>query len=167
MILTVLTSGCDDRATRIAREAADRQAQQNNAMGELNKQIAIGTRFLVETDGQARQEHLALHRDIEAERHQLDDAWNRLEVERKAVAQERRGDSLLVIFLERAGSTVLIVVLLGFCWYVLVRDHSTDTSDRELSQLLLHELASPVFHSLINPVPYRARLGHDPPSQDR
>ena len=51
ILVLILTSGCDDeRATQIAREAADRQAQQNTAMAELNKEVASGTRQLVEAD---------------------------------------------------------------------------------------------------------------------
>lgn len=44
LILLVMTNGCDDRVTQVAREAADRQAQQNTAMANLNQEVAAGTR---------------------------------------------------------------------------------------------------------------------------
>ena len=67
MLATVLpllaAHGCDDKATKIAREAADRQAQQNTAMADLNKEVASGTHKLVEADAQAlwRQGHAGDH----------------------------------------------------------------------------------------------------------
>src|SRR3954463_16626580 len=84
----VLTSGCDDRATQISRQAADRQAQQNIAMVELNKEVASGTHQLVEADAQARKEIISVHRDIEAERARLDSSWDALERERQKIAAE-------------------------------------------------------------------------------
>jgi hypothetical protein len=55
-LLTVTSSGCDERVAQVAREAADRQAQQNQSMAELQGHVAAGTRKLVEADAQARQE---------------------------------------------------------------------------------------------------------------
>src|SRR5215212_1731394 len=81
-----VTSGCDDRPTQIAREAANRQAQQNTAMSELNKQVAGGTRELVAADAQARKEIVGVHRDLQTERTRLDTAWGALEKERQHIA---------------------------------------------------------------------------------
>ena len=75
--LSILTSGCDDAATRVAREAADRQAQQNTTMAELNKEVAGGTHRLVEADAQARKEVIGVHRDLQAERSRLDTGGER------------------------------------------------------------------------------------------
>ncbi len=81
-----VTSGCDDRATQIASEAANRQAQQNTAMSELNKEVASGTRELVAADAQARKEIVGVHRDLQAERTRLDTGWDALEKERQHIA---------------------------------------------------------------------------------
>ena len=70
--LVILTSGCDDRATQIAREAANRQAQQNTAMADLNKEVASGTHQLVEADAQTRKEIVGVHHELQAERTRLD-----------------------------------------------------------------------------------------------
>src|SRR4051812_28760879 len=91
-----VTSGCDDRATQIAREAANRQAQQNTAMSELNKEVAAGTRELVAADSQARKEIVGVHHELQAERTQLDTGWDALENERRQIADERRTESMLV-----------------------------------------------------------------------
>ena len=69
--LLAATHGCDKKATQIAREAADRQAQQNTAMAQLNKEVASGSHQLVEADAQARQEIVGVHHDLQAERTRL------------------------------------------------------------------------------------------------
>jgi hypothetical protein len=46
-----MLTGCeDDRVAQIAREAADRQAQQNTQMAELQKEVVSGTKSLVDAD---------------------------------------------------------------------------------------------------------------------
>src|SRR5262245_42992267 len=113
--LMILIGGCDERATQIAREAADRQAQQNKSMAELNREVASGTHQLVQADAKARQEIVGVHRDLQAERTRVDTGWNALEQERRQIAGQRRTESMIVpIF-----GLLLAIVLLGFCWYTL------------------------------------------------
>ena len=54
ILLTLITllNGCDsdERVVRIATEAADRQAEQNHELVQLNREVAEGTRRLVEAD---------------------------------------------------------------------------------------------------------------------
>ena len=90
ILMTVLLGGCDDRVARVGQEAADRQAQQNTAMAELNKEVAGGTRQLVEADAQARKEIIGVHRDFQAERTRLDTGWEDLESQRRHMAADRR-----------------------------------------------------------------------------
>ena len=44
LIVASLTIGCDDRVAEVAREAADRQAQQNNEMAKLHVRYMVGGR---------------------------------------------------------------------------------------------------------------------------
>src|SRR4051794_23484157 len=83
-----MMSGCDEDATQIAREAANRQAQQNTAMSELNKEVAGSTRELVAADSQARKEIVGVHHELQAERTRLDTGWDSLEKERQRIAAE-------------------------------------------------------------------------------
>ena len=76
IVLSILTSGCDDLATQIAREAADRQVQQNTAMAELNKRVASGTHELVAAERRGPQEVIGVHKDLQAERTRLDTGWS-------------------------------------------------------------------------------------------
>jgi hypothetical protein len=138
--LWILASGCDERATRIAREAADRQAQQNTAMAELQQEVAGGTRALVEADAGARQQLVAVHRELQAERTRLDAGWTALEQERRRIAVQRRTESLLVPATKLVGGLALVLVLLGFSWYVLAAARRGDGTEEQLNELLVAEL---------------------------
>jgi hypothetical protein len=139
IVLVILITGCEDRATQIAREAASRQAQQNSAMADLNKEVAGGTHKLVEADAQARTEILGVHRDLQAERTRLDTSWYALERERKGIATQQRTESILAPAIQAGGLTAVVAVLLGFCWYALASCRKCDNTDRELNELLVGE----------------------------
>ena len=159
ILVAIATSGCDDRATRIAREAADRQAQQNTSMAELNKEVASGTHQLVAADSQARKEIIGVHHELQSERTRLDNSRDALEQERHQIAVERRTESLLAPVIELSGGVLLVVVLLGFCWYAVVASRSSDDTDAQLNELLVHEfvvdasLLPRVDHSLLTRSP--------------
>jgi hypothetical protein len=141
ILLLIMTSGCDDeRTTQVAREAADRQAQQNTAMAELNKEVASGTRQLVEADAQARKEIVGVHRELQAERTRLDTSWNDLELERKHIASQRRTESMLKPVVTLVGGILVVFMLLSFCWHALVASRRSEDLDAELSELLVSEI---------------------------
>ena len=112
----ILMSGCDERAAQIAREAADRQAQQNTAMAELNKEVAGGTRRLVEADAQARKEIVGVHRDLQAERTRLDTGWD--DVRRRAASDRRPAPNRVAAGPGDSGRR-LIRRLWRWCWAFL------------------------------------------------
>jgi hypothetical protein len=162
-----MINGCDDRATRIAIDAADRQAQQNTAMAELNKEVATGTHKLVEADAQARKEIVGVHRDLQAERTRLDTSWNTLEEERRQIASQRRTESLLVPAIQAAGLLALVALVLGFSWYALVRAQDGITSASEVTDLLIGEILTDepqllTFHGE-RPALTDRDQAHDPP----
>src|SRR4029079_19037157 len=125
--------GCDDKATQIAREAADRQAQQNTEMTQLNKDVDRGSHQLVEADAKARQEIVGVHHDLQAERTRLDTSRSELESERQEIAGQRRTESMLVSLASVIGGVSLVVTLLGFCWYALVSARRDDGTDAQLN----------------------------------
>jgi hypothetical protein len=142
ILILGLTAGCDERATQIALEAADRQAQQNTAMAELNQEVAGGSRELVTADAQARKEIVIVHRQLQAERNRLDTGWNALEQERRQIAHTRRTESMLVPVAAICGGLLLASVLLGFCWYALVAAHRGEHTDAQLNELLIREFVA-------------------------
>jgi len=163
--LLAATHGCDDKATQIAREAADRQAQQNTAMAELNKEVASGSHQLVEADAKARQEIVGVHHDLLAERTRLDTSRSELESERREIAGQRRTESMLVSMTTLVGGISLVVVLLGFCWYALVATHRGDDTDTRLNELLIHEILPDESKPLLISPHSRSLLGHSQPDE--
>src|SRR5262249_35050075 len=125
---------------QIAREAADRQAQQNTEMARLNKEVAAGSHELVRADAQARKEVIGVHHDLQSERTRLDTSWQDLEVERCQIAGERSTESMLVSVCVLVGGLSLVVVLVGFCWYALVACRRSEDMDAQLNELLIQEI---------------------------
>ena len=139
ILIVSLIAGCDDRATRIAREAADRQAQQNTSMADLNKEVASGTHQLVEADAKARQEIIGVHRDLQAERTRIDTGRQTLDQERREIAALRRTESLLAPAIALFGGIVLVALVLGFCWHAVVSSGPSGSSEGQLNELLIYE----------------------------
>jgi hypothetical protein len=140
-VLLVVIAGCDDRVTQIAREAADRQAQQNTAMVQLNQEVAGGAHQLVEGDAQARKDFVAVHHDLQTERSKLDTGWDSLEDERRELAGQRRAESWLTSMTTIIGGVLLTALLLGFCRHALFAARC-DEWQAELNELLLAEIIS-------------------------
>jgi hypothetical protein len=158
----ILIGGCDDRVTQVTREAADRQAQQNTEMAQLNKEVASGTHQLVEADARARKEIVGVHHDLQAERARLDTSWSELEGERRQIAGQRRTESTLVSLASVIGVVSLVVALLGFCWHALIAARRGDDTGAELNELLIREML-PETHSHLASQRTQSLLGHSGP----
>jgi hypothetical protein len=142
MLITFAIGCSDDRVAQVATQAADRQAEQNDTMAKLQQDVAGGSKQLVEADANARHEIVAVHHDLQAERTRLDTGWTALEDERKQLAGARRTESLWVPVVQSLGGLFLVIALLGFSWYALVKLRTDTATDAELSELLVHELAA-------------------------
>ncbi len=81
----VWTLGCNSRASQIAIEAADRQAEQNQELARLDREHASSRRELIE-----------LHQQVQQERQSLSGGWLDLHAEQQEVIKERRTESLVV-----------------------------------------------------------------------
>jgi len=77
--------GCDDRATQVAIDAANRQALQNEELARLDREHASARKELVE-----------LHQQVQTERQSLSEGWQDLHSEQQTVISERRTESLVV-----------------------------------------------------------------------
>ena len=66
IIMITLVSGCneDERLARMAQDATERQAEQNKAMAEVSRDSVQASGRLVEAEGEARQELLAMQREL-------------------------------------------------------------------------------------------------------
>jgi hypothetical protein len=67
-LLAAAVSGCpdeDDWVAQLAVEAANRQAAQNQELAQLNREVAEGTRRLIESEGQSRAEFAKAQRELQ------------------------------------------------------------------------------------------------------
>ena len=74
MLLTAIVIGCETEDRRLAEQAArntELQAQQNQQMARVNREVAQGTKRLVEADAEARRQMLSLQQDLQSERQQV------------------------------------------------------------------------------------------------
>ena len=168
-LLAFFATGCNERVAQVAREAADRQAEQNHRMAEVQQEVAAGARSLVAADAEAPRELVAAPREMHVERNQLDRGRDALERERRAMAAERRTVSLLAPALESLGAVLVVLVVIGFSWYALVRLRSDEVVDTELVELLVQELADEQLprppadsKQLLPPNSSANRLAHQP-----
>ena len=142
--LIVAMTGCeeDERVSQVARQAADRQAAQNQQIAHIARQAAEGSRELVAADAQARREIIKVHQEMQSERATLGEQWNKLETERQEIAQDRRTESLLVPALQSIGAIAVAVLAIGFCLFMLFGLRKTDDTDAQLGELLVHEIVA-------------------------
>lgn len=87
LILLALVAGIvgceeDERVVRMAQEHARQQAAQSQQMAQLQQEVAQGARELVEANGRAQEEVVALQRDVQTERTEIGHQRDRLEEDR-------------------------------------------------------------------------------------
>jgi hypothetical protein len=134
-VTLVFLVGCspDDRVTQVALQTSAQQAEQNQELAHLNREVAEGTRRLVESRGNADQQLLEQQRDVQS-------GLDRLEAERRAITADRNRESLLATALITGGALAACSLPLILCCYLLHR-LGPATIDAELSQLLVEQLA--------------------------
>jgi hypothetical protein len=148
--LAILIAGCDEEElARQANEYAARQAAQNQQITKLNEQVAEGTKRLVESDAQMRQDFLVAHRDLESER--------------KQIATQRHRDPIIANALLDAALLVACVLPIALAIYV-VRNASKQNSDDGLAELLVQEFASDQPMLLPRPPSELRTIQNDPPA---
>jgi hypothetical protein len=139
-LLSVL--GCsDERLARMAQETTQRQAEQNEAMAEVSRESVQASGRLVETEGQARQELLAMQHDLQEQQAQIGQERDKLEAERRGLAGQRLWDSALAAAITDAVLVLACLAPLVLCWYVL-RAVRGESNDAIVAEVLVEELAS-------------------------
>src|SRR3954467_1974337 len=98
-VTLVFLGGCspDDRVTQVALQASAQQSEQNQELAQLNREVAEGTRRLVESRGNADQQLLE-------QQHQVQAGLDQLDAERRAIVADRNRESLLATALITVGS---------------------------------------------------------------
>ena len=164
MILLAMTGGvvgCHEdenaRVVKVAQQAADRQAKQNEEMVRLNREVAEGTKRLVEDGAAARRELVAIQREIQAERTEIGRHRDTLEEERKTIARQRHTVSLLAPIITGCAVLLTVTVLGVFCWSLLFGLRREEHSHEVFSELLVDQLNSRHPTLLSGPEDHRTR----------
>lgn len=142
-ILVSLIVGCshpDERLVQLSHRANDQQERQNQQMASLQQEVAAGSRRLVELDGQARQEFLSMSHDLQQQSMLVANERDKLEAERKTLAQERLTAPLVATAITSA-SLILACALPLLLGALLLRPPSAPNVEA-LVDLLVDELAS-------------------------
>ena len=149
VMLAALAIGCpedDEQMVEFARETNRQQAAQNKAITQLNKAAAESHHRVVEAVAKSRQEIVMLERDVAKQR-------ERLEEERRSLANERHRESLLAPVFNTIGMLLVTAIPLAVCW-MLLYGLRQPVSDEEVAELLVHELVASEQDSV-------PRLGHE------
>lgn len=144
LLMITLLTGCteDERVVEVAREAADRQAEQNRQIAHQNQEIAQTTNRLVEADGRSRTELVALQRDLQVQQAEVARQRDALEAERREQAEQRWMESMLAPAIESLGALLVCALLVAFGCY-LARGLRTETdANPEINELLVMDLVS-------------------------
>ena len=147
LILLITASGCGDRDQRLsdaAREAANRQAEQNTRMASLQEHVT-----LLQHDAQRSQAEVGRQRDL-------------LESERREITDQRHRDPIVAAAIVDVGlvlACLLPLVLAGYALYCL-RDPGQ--ADSALADVLIGEITTdkPQFHP---PPRYVTPIAHETP----
>ena len=136
--------GCSDdaRLARMAESAADRQAEQNKEMAHLNREVAEGTKRLVEADANSREDFVAIQHDLQSAQAEVGNQRDQLESERREIAGQRRHESILAPILESLGPLLVVFAVLFFCG-LLVSSLSPDEDGGDaVAEILIEEITA-------------------------
>ena len=133
LLIATTLIGCeeDKELAALAKEANRQQSDQNQEMAKLNREVAEGSKRLIEAEAEATTKRLAMEQQLQEQRSDV-------EGERQQLAQERKAESILGPALVTAASLAAVCLPLVLCWYLL---HGMQRdSEPAVSELLIEEL---------------------------
>ena len=137
-IWMIASVGCRSNDSEFAREALNRQADQNEAMATLQREVAAGARELVARDAETNRRLLDVHAQLQEERAALSANWRELESNRRSDALQRRRDSFLLAVMRGGAATAAALLALAIVRAAF--DGSSSQNDDELTAMLLDYL---------------------------
>ncbi len=143
-LIIALLCGCDDdaRLARMAETAADRQAEQNSEMARLNREVAEGTRRLVEADADSRKDLVALQQELQSEQAMVGHQRDLLESERREIADQRLRESTLAPILEDLGPLLVCTLVLVFCAFLVCGLNSDKGESDAVTEILIEDIVA-------------------------
>ena len=145
-VVVLVIAGCrDDENKRLADQAErnlERQSAQELRNMEVHREVAEGTKRLVEADASAREEVIGLHRDVQAERFEIGKQRDQIETERREIAATRNRDPLVAESIKSFGMMIAISVVLVITLQILRQSDEPD-QNAAIAELLVEDLCSP------------------------
>jgi len=145
ILLMLVIVGCtnnDDRLVEMAREHAARQAESQRQMTDLQKQVAEGSRQLVESDAKAREKLTALQNDLRTDQATIGHQRDQLEDDRREIAAQRHRDPIIAAVIMDIGIILACLLPLALGVYVLRAACRPGESDSAVAELLVQELVA-------------------------
>ncbi len=144
--LVILTAslGCsssNERVAEIAIQGAREQVQQNHRMAQLQREVAVGAKQLVESDAAARQQLIALETKREVELAMIAAKRNELHAERRELESKRLHDPIVADAIMHVGTLLACLLPLVLCG-LLLRPGNQAQDDSLVVELLISELAT-------------------------
>jgi len=161
----IVLAGCDkdQRLADLARQGADRQADQNLHMAENSRQVAAAAKAVVEADAHARKDFAAMQREVQTQQAEVGRQRDQLESDRREAAQHRQSDPVIAAAITDVGLVLACLLPLVLCWYLL-RNMHRESNDPVLTDILIEEIASDNPRLLVPPSANPIPIGHE---QDR
>ena len=163
-LAVTLSGGCDDdtRVAGTAERAAERQAELDKEMAQLNRQVAEGSKELVAADARSREALLEIQQDLQSQQTDVNRQRDELEKERKHIADQRLRESILAPILASIGPLAVCGLVLLFCC-MLVFGMRRDRADGDaVGEILVEELTS-ARPMLLPPPATPTEIKHDGP----
>ena len=185
LLMLLTAAGCskpadmrDQRLAEFAKQSMEQQAKQNDRIAEQSKavveesqKLAEATKELIAHDAQARQELIAaqekLTTQLNQQRATIDAGRDRLEQDRREIAEQRFRDPILAAAVQNVGLIIACSLPLIVCAFVLKRMSSSEPDDAAVAELLVHELTSDRPHLLPGPSLRPPALEHQADRDER
>lgn len=145
VVMMIVAAGCDvsgdHRLVEMAETQLASQAEQNRNMTDLQREVAKGSRELIEADAKSRQDIVTLHREVQQERAEFGKQRDSLEADRRGLARQRQWDSFTASAITTGGLLIGCILPLVLCWYLLHRpDDPAD--DHLVMEILMEDLVA-------------------------
>jgi hypothetical protein len=139
LLAVLLIAGCGSEDKRLT-QALRLQAETNQEMVRLNREVAQGISQLTKENAEFRKEALALQKELHTQRAEILVKQERLDAERRQLLLH---DPLVAKAITHVGITLACLLPVGLCWFLLQRPPPPSVEqDLIASDLLLDDLTS-------------------------
>ncbi len=148
MLMILIAIGCssdeNSKLAQMAADYADRQTTQSQRVLEIQKELATGSRNLVEADALARKEMAVIQRAFQTERLQLAQSYDQLELERRSIAAERNRAPIVAASITNIGMIFVCLLPLLLCLMLIYRK-SVDDEQGLIIEFMLANIRAIAF----------------------